>query len=83
MKNRERWLETLYDQYAWLLDEFGVDSPLAGACLGAYANDPEARAVLGEARLLKDVLGSANPDKWRIKKVRNSNGTEGACDGEA
>ncbi len=70
MKNRKRWLNKLYWQYAWLLDAFGFDSPLAEACRSGLANDAEARAVLGEARLLKGVLGSAIPSKWKINKAR-------------
>lgn len=72
MKKRKRWLDTLYWQYAWLLEAFGVDSPLAEGCLSGFAHDTEARAVLGEARLLKGIFGSAIPSKWKIKKVKKS-----------
>jgi len=70
VKNRKRWLDTLYWQYAWLLDAFGIDSPLAEACRSGFAHDADVRAVMGKARLLKGVLGSAIPSKWKIKKAR-------------
>lgn len=65
MKDREELLETLYEQYAWLLDQFGVDSPVASACLGAYAKDAEALNAMGLARIMKSVFGSADPSKWK------------------
>lgn len=67
VKNRKRWLDVLFSQYWRLLDEHGLNSPLAVACVRWSERDPQAHKLLVGARLVRLVFGSGPLPKCRYK----------------